>query len=228
VKGLRILVIEDEPGIVRMLEPTLRAAGADVTVAWNGSQGLDRLAEGGCDLVLCDLGLPDMDGQELVGAIRTASDVPVIVLSAREHERDKVKALDAGADDFVSKPFSVVELLARMRAATRRTAPSQTPCGLTYGELLVDLDRRRAVLFGEEIRLSAREHALLTLLAQAPRGVATHRQIIERVWGADASAETQSVRVLVGQLRQKLEKDPSSPRILCTEPGVGYRLCSGS
>lgn len=227
MKGLKILVIEDEPGIVRMLEPTLAAAGADVRVAWSGSQAMDCLALHGCDLVLCDLGLPDIDGQELVGAIRAASDVPVIVLSAREHELDKVRALDAGADDFVSKPFSVVELLARIRVATRRNAPKHPSRALTFGELLVDMDRRRALIFGEEIRLSRREHALLTLLAQAPEGVATHRQIIEHVWGPDASAETQSVRVLVGQLRQKLERDPASPKILCTEPGVGYRLCSG-
>ena len=227
MKKLNILVIEDEPGIVRVLEPTLTATGASVTVAWNGSQGFDHLTAGGFDLVLCDLGLPDMDGEELIGKIRAVTDVPVIVLSARGREQDRIKALDIGADDFVAKPFPAGELLARIRAAVRRRTPTRNATSMKIGELEVDLERRRVVLCGEEIRLSAREHALLTFLAQAPDRVATHRQIIERVWGPDASAETQSVRVLVGQLRQKLELEPSSPRVLCTEPGVGYRLGGG-
>lgn len=224
MKKLRILVIEDEPGIVRVLEPTLAASGASTKVAWSGSQGFEYLTEGGYDLVLCDLGLPDMDGEELISKIRDVSDVPVIVLSARGQEKDRIKALDAGADDFVAKPFAAGELLARIRAAVRRRSPMQSSTRRKIGELEVDFERRRVVLCGEEIRLSAREHSLLTLLAQMPGGVATHRQIIERVWGPAAAAETQSVRVLVGQLRQKIEEDPSAPRILCTEPGVGYRL----
>jgi two-component system KDP operon response regulator KdpE len=223
---LTILVIEDEPGIVRVLQPTLTASGATVKIAWSGSQGLDYLMTGGYDLVLCDLGLPDMDGHELVSRIRAASDVPIIVLSARGQEQDRIQALDSGADDFVAKPFSAGELLARIRSAVRRRPPAAATKSTKIGDLEIDFERRRVILDGEEIRLSAREHALLTLLAQSPGRVATHREIIERVWGANANAETQSVRVLVGQLRQKLEEDPSRPSIVCTEPGIGYRLAS--
>jgi two-component system KDP operon response regulator KdpE len=175
MKTLSILVIEDEPGIVRVLEPTLTATGAAVKIAWDGREATGCLKSGGYDLVLCDLGLPDVEGHELVAKIREGSDIPIIVLSAQED---------------------------------------------------VDLDHRRVVLEEEEIKLSAREHSLLALLAESPDGVATHQQIINRVWGPNARAETQSVRVLVGQLRQKLEEDPSNPRILQSEPGVGYRLGS--
>jgi two-component system KDP operon response regulator KdpE len=223
---LAALIIEDEPGIVRVLEPTLRASGADVSVAWTGLEGVECLQQVSYDVVLCDLGLPDIEGHELVARLRSTSDVPIIVLSARSQEEARIEALDAGADDFVAKPFSAGELLARIRAAVRRRSPSPQTRKTKFGDLEVDFERRRALLAGTEIRLSAREHALLTLLARAPAGIATHREIIETVWGPDARAETQSVRVLVGQLRQKLEEDPSSPQIVCTEPGVGYRLRS--
>jgi two-component system KDP operon response regulator KdpE len=224
MKTLRILVVEDEPGIVRVLEPTIGATGATVKVAWDAREALNHLKAAEYDLAICDLGLPDMDGRELVGKIRENSDIPIIVLSARGREEDRVEALDAGADDFVAKPFSAGELLARIRAAVRRRSPTRGAQTVKFGELEVDMKRRRVVLQGQEIRLSAREHSLLMLLAQSTDGIATHREIIENVWGPSASAETQSVRVLVGQLRQKLEEDPSSPRIVCTEPGVGYRL----
>lgn len=219
-----ILVVEDEPAIVKMLEPTLVAGGAKVTIAWRAAHALSDLEKGEFDLVLCDLGLPDMDGKQLVSKIRAASDVPIIVLSARESEQDKVEALDAGADDYVAKPFSAGELLARVRAAVRRRTSQPTSKTIKIGQLEVDLELRRVLLFGEEIRLSAREHSLLCLLARSPSGIATHKQIIEEVWGPNTAAETQSVRVLVNQLRHKLEEDASEPRILCTEPGVGYRL----
>ncbi len=228
MRKLTILVIEDEAGVVRVLEPTLVASGAKVKVAWTGSQGFEHLAAGGYDLVLCDLGLPDMDGEELITRIRAASETPVIVLSARGQEKDRIRALDAGADDFVAKPFAAGELLARIRAVVRRRSATQDSRTVRFGDLEIDLDRRRVLLFGDEVRLSAREHSLLTFLAEAPGKIATHRQIIERVWGPDAAAETQSVRVLVGQLRQKLEEDPSRPKIVCTEPGVGYRLGKGT
>lgn len=227
MKQLQILVIEDEPGIVRVLEPTITASGAFVRVAWNGAEGYSCLETDHYDVVICDLGLPDMDGEELVRRIRSSSDVPIIVLSARSEEGDRIRALDAGADDFVAKPFPAGELLARIRAVVRRRSPTRGSRKVKFGELEVDLDRRRVVLQGQEIRLSAREHALISLLAQSPDGIATHRQIIERVWGNHGSAEAQSVRVLVGQLRQKLEEDPATPRIVCTEPGVGYRLSAG-
>lgn len=221
---LSILIIEDEPGLVRVLEPTLTATGANVKVAWTGAEGLTYLKEGGFDAVLCDLGLPDIDGQKLVPLIRSASDVPVIVLSARHQEQEKIAALDAGADDFVPKPFAAGELLARIRAAVRRRSALPAAKSMKVGELEIDFERRRALLSGQEIRLSAREHALLTLLARSPNRIASHQLIIEKVWGSDAKAETQSVRVLVGQLRQKLEADSSDPQIIQTEPGVGYRL----
>jgi two-component system KDP operon response regulator KdpE len=221
---LNILVVEDEMGIVRVLEPTLTATGAAVKIAWDGREALAHLNAGKYDVVLCDLGLPDVDGHELVAKMREGSDIPIIVLSARGDEHDRIEALDAGADDFVAKPFAAGELLARIRAAVRRRSPTRGARKIKFGEMEVDLDRRRVVLHGEEISLSAREHSLLSLLAQRTDGVASHREIIDSVWGPNGNAETQSVRVLVGQLRQKLEVDPSNPRILRTEPGVGYRL----
>ena len=222
--ALKILVIEDEASLIRVLEPTLAATGASVRVAQTGSQGLAFLAADAFDVVLCDLGLPDIDGEDLIKAIREVTDVSIIVLSARGAEDDRIKALDSGADDFVPKPFSAGELLARIRAAVRRRSPRPQVDSVKLSGIEVDLKRRRAVLDGEEIRLSGREHSLLILLAQSAGRVVTHRQIIERVWGPGTNADTQFVRVLVGQLRQKLEEDPSRPKILCTEPGLGYRL----
>jgi two-component system KDP operon response regulator KdpE len=219
----RILIIEDEAAIVRMLEPTLAAGGAATEIAWSGSQASEYLAKSDYDLILCDLGLPDIDGKELIRRIRERTDVPIIVLSARGMEQEKIVALDAGADDFVAKPFAAGELLARIRAALRRR-PSRSSGTVKLGDMEVDLERRRVLIQGEEIRLSGREHALLALLAQRAGGVVTHREIIEHVWGSDAHAETQSIRVLVAQLRQKVEEDPANPRVVCTEPGIGYRL----
>lgn len=227
MEQVRILIVEDEAAIVRMLEPTLAASGATSDVAWSGSQAKEYLEKADYDLVLCDLGLPDLDGQDLIRLIRERSDVPIIVLSARGMEQERIKALDSGADDFVPKPFAAGELLARIRAALRRRPPAGAASSIKIGELEVDLGRRRVLIQGEEIRLTGREHALLALLAQRAGGAVTHRQIIDHVWGSDARAETQSVRVLVGQLRQKLEEDPARPRIVCTEPGIGYRLAGG-
>lgn len=224
MEQVRILIVEDEAAIVRMLQPTLAADGATTEVAWSGSQACEYLEASGFDLVLCDLGLPDIDGQDLIRHIRERTDVPIIVLSARGMEQERIKALDSGADDFVPKPFAAGELLARIRAALRRRPPAGSPASIKLGEVEVDLKRRRVLIQGEEIRLSGREHALLTLLAQRAGGVVTHREIIDHVWGSDARAETQSVRVLVGQLRQKVEEDPARPSLVCTEPGVGYRL----
>lgn len=221
---LRILVVEDESAIVRVLEPTLAAGGATTDIAWSGSQASEYLQKSDYDLVLCDLGLPDVDGQDLIRQIRERTDVPIIVLSARGMEQERIKALDSGADDFVPKPFAAGELLARIRAALRRRPPTAGPATVKLGEIEVDFERRRVLIQGEEIRLSGREHALLTLLAQRAGAVVTHREIIDHVWGSGAKAETQSVRVLVGQLRQKVEEDPANPRLVCTEPGIGYRL----
>ena len=219
-----ILVVEDEASIVRVLEPTLQAAGARVQIAWSGSQALEYLASRPFGVILSDLGLPDIEGRALIGEIRQLTDSPIIVLSAQGGEQDKIAALDAGADDFVPKPFSAGELLARIRANLRRRSVTQWTQQIELGELRVDLERRMAVLQGVEIRLSRREHALLKLLAREAGNVVSHRKIIEEVWGAEGTADTQFVRVLVGQLRQKLEEDPANPAMVRTEPGLGYRL----
>lgn len=224
MQDARILVVEDEAPIVRVLEPTLQAAGASVKVAWSGSHALELVGAGDYDLILCDLGLPDIDGQDLIPELRAASDAPIIVLSARGQEKERIVALDGGADDFVPKPFATGELLARIRAALRRRAPKQSGDVIRLPGLDVDLRRRVASLDGEEIRLSGREHALLTLLASNSGNVVTHRQIMQTVWGTNAKVETQLVRVLIAQLRQKLEAEPSRPKLICTEPGIGYRL----
>jgi len=224
MQALRILVIEDEPAIVRVLEPTLKAADFDVKVAWSGSHGLDSLKNSSFDVVLCDLGLPDIDGQDLISEIRRISDVPIIVLSARGQEEDRIAALDGGADDFLGKPFGSGELLARIRAAVRRRSPGAGGGSIKADGMEVDLQRRRAVIQGTEIKLSGREHALLSLLARNLGGVVTHKQIIQAVWGPEASVDTQFVRVLVGHLRQKVEADPALPQLIHTEPGLGYRL----
>jgi two-component system KDP operon response regulator KdpE len=225
---LAILIIEDEPAIVRTLEPTLQASGATVLVAWSGSQAMEHLRTKHVDVILCDLGLPDMEGETLIPKLRELSDAPVIVLSARGMEHDKIGALDAGADDFVSKPFSSGELLARIRANARRANIRPPEAMIDLGDFRVDLNRRRVILDETEIRLSRREHMLVTLLAKHPDRTVTHRQIIDEVWGSEARADTQFVRVLVGQLRQKLEEDPANPQIICTEPGQGYRLAISS
>jgi two-component system, OmpR family, KDP operon response regulator KdpE len=219
-----ILLIEDEAAIVRALEPTLTASGASVRVAWSGSHGLELITKHRFDAVLCDLGLPDISGLELIPLLRATSDVPIIVLSASPSEQDRIKALDCGADDFVGKPFFSGELLARIRAAIRRRASGAGGGSIRVNGLELDLTRRRVHIEGEEIRLSAREHALLTLLARNAGQPVSHKEIIGTVWGDQAQVDAQYVRVLVGQLRQKIEADPSSPEHVRTEPGLGYSL----
>ncbi len=224
MSNLKILVIEDEPAIVRVLKPTLIASGATVKVAWSGSQGLEYLAQHQFDVVICDLGLPDLDGHDVIKQIRASSNVPIIVLSARDSEDERINSLDAGGDDFVAKPFTAGELLARIRAAARRNSGRGDPKSMKFSGLEVDLVSRRLILDGEEIRLSAREHTLMKLLTSSGGAPVTHTQIIDAVWGQGAKADTQFVRVLIGQLRQKIEEDPALPRIILTESGVGYRL----
>jgi two-component system KDP operon response regulator KdpE len=223
----KLLLIEDEAPIVRALQPILEAAGAQVKVAWSGSHGLETLSRESFDVVLCDLGLPDIDGLKLIPQLRKLSDVPIIVLSASGLENDRIAALDSGADDFVSKPFRAGELLARLRAVARRQTRTTRPETIKLNGLEVDMKRRRVILDGEEIRLSGREHALMTLLASQAGHPVSHKEIIQKVWGKDAQVDTQFVRVLVGQLRQKIEAEQSSPQLIRTEPGVGYRLQCG-
>jgi two-component system, OmpR family, KDP operon response regulator KdpE len=221
----RILVVDDEPNILNTLAPLLRAHGYEVTTAASGHAALNLVHTGSPDLLVLDLGLPDIDGVAVCENVRGASSVPILVLSARGHEADKVRALDAGADDYVTKPFGSDELLARIRAALRRAdnaSASQGP--YVCGNLTIDRQRFRVERDGEEIRLTPKEFELLSLLAANAGRVLTHRAILRAIWGANAVHQPEHLRVLVGALRKKIEPDPSSPRYILTEPWVGYRF----
>ena len=217
----RILVVDDEPQIHRFLAPALTAAGYEPIRAENGTQALRLAASAAPDLVLLDLGLPDIDGQEVLRKLRAFSDVPVIVLSARDREAEKIAALDEGADDYVEKPFALGELLARIRSALRRKGQAQFAApALEFDGL--HLDTSKATLNGESLALTKREHALLLLLMRNHGRVLTHRQILTAVWGPAHTEDVAYLRVYIGQLRRKLGEALSAK--LKTEPGVGYRL----
>jgi two-component system KDP operon response regulator KdpE len=220
-----VLVVEDEPQLVRFLRATLPPHGYRVIDAASAAEGMREAASRTPDIVLLDLGLPDLDGVEVVKRIREWSQVPIVVVSARGQEGDKVEALDAGADDYLTKPFGTDELLARMRVALRRSARSdeQKPV-VEAGNLRVDLAARVVHRGGEEVRLTRTEYRLIAALAQHPGKVLTHRQLLREVWGPNAELETPYLRVYMAQLRHKLEDDPARPRHLVTETGVGYRL----
>ena len=221
----RILVVDDEPNILNTLAPLLRAHGYEVTTAASGHAALNLVHTGSPDLLVLDLGLPDIDGVAVCENVRGASSVPILVLSARGREADKVRALDAGADDYVTKPFGSDELLARIRAALRRAdnaSASQGP--YVCGNLTIDRQRFRVERDGDEIRLTPKEFELLSLLAANAGRVLTHRAILRAIWGANAVHQPEHLRVLVGALRKKIEPDPSSPRFILTEPWVGYRF----
>jgi len=221
----RLLVVDDEPQILRALTPALQAEGYAVETAANGESALVKMAADPCDLVIVDLGLPDMDGKDVIVRLREWSSAPVIVLSAREQESEKVAALDAGADDYVNKPVGIDELMARLRANLRgRERRFESQAVVSVGDLEVDFMRRRTLIQGEEVKLSLREYDLIRTLARHAGRVVTHKQVIAAVWGPTAQVDSQTVRVLVAQLRQKIEIEPSSPKILLNEPGVGYRL----
>jgi two-component system KDP operon response regulator KdpE len=221
----RLLLVDDEPQIVRALTPALTAGGYAVEVAVTGEAALAALAAEPSDLVILDLGLPDMDGKEVIRRIREWSDAPIIVLSARDLESEKVEALDAGADDYVNKPIGVPELLARVRAGLRgRERRFASQAVFKSADLTIDFARRKVTIEDEDIHLTPREYDLLRVLARHAGRVVTHKQVIAAVWGAGANVDAQFVRVLVGQVRQKLEAEPSAPRLLTTEPGLGYRL----
>jgi len=221
-----VLVIEDEPQVRRFLRTSLKAHGFAVLEAENGTLGLREASQHVPDLVLLDLGLPDMDGTEVVRRLRSWSRVPVLILSARGEERNKVEALDAGADDYLTKPFGFAELLARMRAALRRAARPDGPeeSVLTQGPLKIDLGRRRVELDGQEVHLTPIEFRLLAVLARHAGRVVTHRQLLTEVWGPQSAEATQYLRVYLTHLRRKLEPDPARGRIFHNEAGVGYRL----
>jgi len=222
-----VLVVEDEPQVMRFLRATLPAHGYRVLEAANGAQALVQAQTQQPDLVLLDLGLPDLDGLEVTRRIRGWSAVPIVVVSARGQERDKVQALDAGADDYLTKPFGTEELLARMRVALRhaaRVAGGEGETVFETGELRVDLAARLAYRRGEEVRLTRTEYRLLAALVKHAGKVLTHRQLLVEVWGPGSASETHYLRVYMAQLRHKLEDDPARPRHLLTETGVGYRL----
>jgi len=219
----KILIVDDEPNIIGTLGPLLRARGYDVSEAMTGRAALAAVDREPPDLVVLDLGLPDVDGVEVCRRIRAGLSVPIIVLSARGAEGDKVRALDMGADDYVTKPFGTEELLARVRAALRRDTPPKASEPLVRGGLIIDRERFRVMRDGEEVRLTPKEFELLTFLAQNPGRVLTHRTIMKAIWGPHVD-QPEHLRVLVAALRKKIEPTPSVPRYILTEPWVGYRF----
>ena len=220
----RILVIDDEPQIHRFLGPALNAAGYEPVRADTAAEGLREIARKAPDAVVLDLGLPDLDGKEALQKARAFYEGPIVILSARDKETEKIDALDLGADDYVEKPFGVGELLARLRVALRHHVRSQgAEPVVTVGDLTVDLVKRLVTRAGEPIRLSPREYDLLAQLVLGAGKVVTHKQLLTAVWGPAHEHDVQYLRVFVGQLRQKIEPDPSAPALILTEPGVGYR-----
>ncbi|MDP9323279.1 MAG: response regulator transcription factor [Acidobacteriota bacterium] len=221
----RILIVDDEPNIIGTVAPLLRARGYEVFSAMSGRAALEAVDREKPDLIVLDLGLPDIDGVEVCRQVRRTLSVPILVLSARGAEGDKVSALDAGADDYVTKPFGADELLARIRATLRRVeTPSPPSEPIVRGDLVIDRERFRVLRNGEEVRLTPKEFELLTFLAQHPGRVLTHRTILKAVWGSHAVDQPEHLRVLVGALRKKIEPNPSSPKYILTEPWVGYRF----
>jgi two-component system KDP operon response regulator KdpE len=221
----RILVIDDEPQIHRFLGPALEAAGYEPIRADNATQGLTAIAARAPDAVILDLGLPDMDGKDALTKARAFYAGPIVILSARDMETEKIDALDAGADDYVEKPFNIGEFLARLRVALRHRLNQQgSPAVVEAGDLRVDLVKRLVTRAGQPVRLSPREYDLLARLVEGGGRVLTHRQLLTAVWGPANAEDVQYLRVFIGHLRQKLEPDPASPRYLTTESGVGYRF----
>ena len=221
----RILVIDDEPQIHRFLSPALDAAGYEPKRADSGREGLRGIALWSPDAVVLDLGLPDMDGKDVLVRAREFYAGPIIILSARDREAEKIEALDLGADDYVEKPFGVGELLARLRAHLRQTASRHAPVGpLEIGEVVIALEHRQVTRAGAAIRLTPKEYDVLAYLTRDAGKVIGHGALLTAVWGAAHKDDTQYLRVLIGQLRQKLEPDPSHPQLIETEPGIGYKL----
>ncbi len=224
--GARVLIVDDELQIRRFLRISLEANGYDVHETETGQDAILKTAQLRPDLVILDIGLPDIEGLEVLRRLREWTATPVIMLSVRDSDRDKILALDAGADDYLVKPFSMEELLARIRVAQRHAQPQQDDPIFTVGTIQVDFSRRLVTRQGEMVKLTPTEYALLRLMIQHAGRVLTHQQILKAVWGPKYVHETHYLRVYFAQLRQKLEDDPTRPRILLTEPGVGYRLSS--
>ena len=228
----RILVVDDEPQLTRVLRRSLTAHGYNVRIANDGEAALDTLAEWLPDLVITDLSMPDMDGLELTRRIRRQHALPILVLSVKGDEQTKVRALDEGADDYVTKPFGIDELLARIRAAMRRARAAGEPAPpsdqLEIGDFHVDLAARQVRVRGREVHLTPKEYDLLLLLLRNPGRVMTHRALLGPVWGGDYTEQNEYLRVFIGQLRKKIEPDPAQPQYILTEPWVGYRFSPGA
>jgi two-component system, OmpR family, KDP operon response regulator KdpE len=218
-----ILLVDDEAALTAVLRPVLAAAGHDVTTATSGAEAVRQADLLQPDVMLLDLGLPDQDGKAVIRTIRIKHDVPIIVISARHQEGEKIAALDEGADDYVDKPFEIGELMARVRVVLRRKPGAEAATRYRSGPLAIDFETRHVILGGETLKLSPKEYDLLLALARNPGRVVTHKRLLAAGWGND-SADTQYLRVYMGLLRQKIEEDPSDPRLLLTEPGVGYRI----
>ena len=224
-----VLVVDDEPQIQRFLRPALTAAGFAVDPAKSGAEALAKFAAGPPDIVVLDLGLPDMNGLAVLKSIRETSLVPVVILSARDDEDGKVAALEAGADDYVSKPFGVGELVARLRTALRHAVQvAGTTAVFSAGDLVIDTLAHRVTLRGEHVKLTPKEYDLLHILTRHAGRVLTHQQILHEVWGHNHGDQVQHLRVFVGRLRQKIELNPADPKLLINEPGIGYRLAAAS
>ncbi len=225
----RILVVDDEPQITRVLRTTLSSQNYDIRVANDGETALEIMKDWTPDLVITDLAMPHMDGLELCKRIRATSEMPILVLSVREQERTKVQALDAGADDYVTKPFGMSELLARVRANLRRApaAPTGADAVIEEGDFRIDIGAHAVKIRDKEVRLTPKEFDLLVYLAQHAGKALTHRALLAAVWGPNATEQPEYLRVFIGQLRKKIEPDPSTPKYIQTEPWVGYRFTPG-
>ena len=223
MSGARVLVVDDEPQILRALETTLRVEGYEVETAETAEDALARAAMRPPEAIILDLVLPDGSGTDVCRELRTWTQVPIVILSAVGDEREKVAALDAGADDYVTKPFSADELLARLRAVLRRAAPAGTPV-MEVGELRIDLEKHAVFRNGERLQLTPHEFSLLRLFAENEGKLLTHRMILQQVWGPSYQTESNYLHVYVSHLRRKLEHDPTRPRYILTEPGAGYRF----
>ena len=225
MKEARVLVVDDEPQIIRFLKPALEAAGYEMIEAETGAGAIHRTVTSAPDIMILDLGLPDMDGKDVISRVRAFSALPIVILSARDRESEKIAALDLGADDYVEKPFRIGELMARIRTALRHSGKAEKPVErIETRGLVVDFLHRRVEVNGAAIRLTPKEYDLLALLARNADKVLTHKALLTAVWGPAHAEDTQYLRVFIGQLRGKIEVDGDHPAIILTEPGVGYRF----
>ena len=228
VATARVVIIDDEPNLIKFVSQNLRARGYDVADASNGLEGVELVKKTKPDLIILDIGMPGMDGFEVCTYVRQFSDAAIIILTASGHEGDKIRALDLGADDYLTKPFAVGELMARVRAVMRRVSQASTRIthqdAFEAGDLRVDFEHRRVTFKGDLVQLTPTEFSLLEQLVLRPDAVLSHRELLSNVWGAEYRDETEYLRVYIGRLRRKLEAEPANPRHLLTEPGVGYRF----